>query len=213
MGLDDKIKLLVQRYPKLSGISDEILEAYRILEECYKNGNKVLVAGNGGSAADAQHIVGELMKGFVKKRRLSENEQDKLREIDPEIGGYIADKLQGALPTIALNGMVSLETAYMNDIEGEVCIAQQVNGYGRVGDVLLAISTSGNSKNIIYASVLAKAKGMKVILLSGRDGGKLKKFSDVSIIVPEVETYKIQELHLPIYHTLCLMLEEYFFND
>lgn len=213
MGLDDKIKLLVQRYPKLSGISDEILEAYRILEECYKNGNKVLVAGNGGSAADAQHIVGELMKGFVKKRRLSENEQDKLREIDPEIGGYIADKLQGALPAIALNGMVSLETAYMNDIEGEVCIAQQVNGYGRTRDVLLAISTSGNSKNIIYASVLAKAKGMKVILLSGRDGGKLKRFSDVSIIVPEVETYKIQELHLPIYHTLCLMLEEYFFND
>lgn len=213
MGLDDKIKLLVQRYPKLSGISDEISEAYRILEECYKNGNKVLVAGNGGSAADAQHIVGELMKGFVKKRRLSENEQDKLREIDPEIGGYIANKLQGALPTIALNGMVSLETAYMNDIEGEVCIAQQVNGYGREGDVLLAISTSGNSKNIIYASVLAKAKGMKVILLSGRDGGKLKKFSDVSIIVPEIETYKIQELHLPIYHTLCLMLEECFFND
>lgn len=209
--LNKHIELLIERYPVLKPIKNQIVNVYLILEESYINGGKLLIAGNGGSAADADHITGELMKGFIKKRKVSNEFAKKLISIDYEKGKELAEKLQGGLPTIALNNHASLNTAYLNDIDGLLCFAQQVNGYGKAGDVLLGISTSGNSKNILYAAVTAKAKDMKVIGLTGKDGGKLKDVSDETIIVPENETYMIQELHLPVYHCLCLMLEDRFY--
>ncbi len=214
--LDDKltghIELLIKRYPVLEIIKDEIIDAYCVLEESYENGRKLLIAGNGGSAADAEHIVGELMKGFKKQRKISWEFAKNLMDIDSERGEELAEKLQNGLPAIALNNHSALSTAYLNDVEGILCFAQQVNGYGKKGDVFLGISTSGNSENVYYGAVTAKAKGMKVIGLTGKDGGKLKNISDVSIVVPESETYMIQELHLPVYHCLCLMLEDKFFK-
>ena len=202
---------LIQRYPSLSSVKNEILKSYTILEECYKNGGKLLIAGNGGSCADAEHIVGELMKGFVKRRQVSEAFADRLIQADPQRGKELAEKLQGGLPAIALTGHSALSTAYANDVDGDLAFAQQTYGYGKKGDVLLGISTSGNSKNVMYAMAAAKALGMKTIGLTGRDGGQLKESADVSVVVPETETFKIQELHLPVYHALCLMLEERFF--
>lgn len=201
----------MERYPQLQPIKESIIEAYEILKECFESGHKLLVAGNGGSAADSEHIVGELMKGFVKRRKVPEDMAGKLEAVDPETGKELADKLQGGLPAIALTGHPGLSTAFLNDVDGLMVYAQQVYGYGQEGDVLLGISTSGNAGNVHYALVAAKAKGMKVIGLTGKDGGKLGKYADTAVIVPEQETYKIQELHLPVYHTLCLMLEEYFF--
>ena len=202
---------LLERYPELKEQRDNILAVYKVLEESYVNGGQLLVAGNGGSAADSEHIVGELMKAFIKPRKLDTTLQDKLKSIDKNLGEVLADNLQGALPSIAVTGHVGLSTAYLNDCNPLLSFAQQVNGFGREGDVFLGISTSGNSENILYALVTAKAKGMKTIGLSGRDGGKMKAFCDEIIIAPEKETFKIQELHLPVYHALCLMLEERFF--
>lgn len=202
---------LMERYPVLSGVKPQIQEAYEILKSCYENGGKLLIAGNGGSCADAEHIVGELMKGFVKRRAVSEEFAQKLLKADEIMGKELRDKLQGGLPAIALNGHPGLSTAYLNDVDGDLIYAQQTYGYGRKGDVLLGISTSGNAKNIMYAVTAAKAIGMKTIGLTGKDGGHLKLAADVSIVVPETETFKIQELHLPVYHALCLMLEERFF--
>lgn len=203
---------LLQRYPKLESVKSEILEVYHILENCYANGGKLLIAGNGGSCADAEHIVGELMKGFVKKRQITSEFEDSLKQVDVQMGSALAESLQGALPAIALTGHNGLSTAFLNDVRGEMIYAQQTYGYGNPEDVFWGISTSGNAENIIYAATVAKAKGMKVVGLTGKDGGKLKKVSDAAIIVPEMETFKIQELHLPVYHALCLMLEEQFFN-
>lgn len=200
------IEVLVNRYPVLNSVKDEIVEAYFLLVESYKNEGKLLIAGNGGSAADAEHIVGELMKGFKLPRKLNENFTDKLISENEELGTVLAESLQGALPAIALDGHPALSTAYMNDCEPLLCFAQQVNGYGKAGDVFLGISTSGNSKNILYAATTAHAKGMKVIGLTGAKDSKLTQMSDVCIKVPQTETYMIQELHLPVYHCLCLML-------
>lgn len=202
---------LLKRYPELNGQKDAIRNAYEVLEKSYQGGGKLLVAGNGGSAADAEHIAGELMKGFVKPRKLDEQMASAFEKADPENGRMIAEKLQGALPAIAVTGHVALSTAYLNDVDPVLGFAQQVYGYGKEGDVFLGISTSGNSKNILYACTAARARGMKVIGLTGRDGGKLKAAADLAIIVPKQETYQIQELHLPVYHALCLMLEERFF--
>ena len=202
---------LIDRYRELASCKEDIWNAYEVIRESYQSGGTLLIAGNGGSAADSEHIVGELMKSFVKPRKLSDTIAEKLRAVDAEMGEELAEKLQGALSAIALVDHVSLSTAYLNDVDPLLGFAQQINGYGKSGDVFLAISTSGNSKNILYACAIAKAKGLKVIGLTGKDGGKLKDMSDVCIIVPERETYKIQELHLPIYHALCLMLEEMFF--
>lgn len=202
---------LTGRYPALRQVEQEIQKAYDILASCYTNGGKLLIAGNGGSCADAEHIVGELMKGFVKKRELNEEFKKKLIEADPERGQRLAEKLQNGLPAIALTGHNGLSTAFSNDVDGDMVFAQQTLGYGKPGDVFLGISTSGNSKNVMYGVTVAKAKGMKVISLTGRDGGLLKDASDVAIVVPETETFKIQELHLPVYHAICLMLEEHFF--
>lgn len=204
---------LIKRYPELKKCEKEILESYLVLEECYKKGGKLLIAGNGGSAADSEHIVGELMKSFKLPRILHEDFKMKLINENSELGEALANNLQGALPAIALDGHFALSTAYMNDCEPLLCFAQQVNGYGNKNDVFLGISTSGNSKNIIYAAITAKAKGMKVIGLTGAKDSKLSEISNVTIKVPEIETYKIQEYHLPIYHVLCLMLEDEFFGN
>ena len=207
------LDLLIMRYPHLECCKGNIIIAFEFIRDCYKNGGKLLVCGNGGSAADAEHIVGELMKGFKKARHLASIEVEKLVEIDSLMGRTLADNLQGALPAIALDGHPALTTAYMNDCEPIICFAQQVYGYGCKNDVLFAISTSGNSRNVLYAVVAAKAKGMVVIGLTGENDSKLSAMSDVCIRVPSTETYQIQELHLPIYHCLCLMLEDYFFNS
>lgn len=212
--IEKHLDLLIRRYPVLSVCREDIAKAYDILETCFAGGNKLLVAGNGGSCADAEHIVGELMKGFKLSRKCAEEFADKLRAVDPIRGKELAEKLQGGLPAIALNGHQGLNTAYINDVEngGLLMYAQQINGYGKVQDVFLGISTSGNSKNVMYAAVVAKAKGMKVIGFTGAKGGQLAEIADVAVKVPEMETYMIQELHLPVYHALCLMLEEKFFG-
>ena len=210
--MEEQLNLLIERYPKLEVCKEDIRKAYELLETAYQKGRKLLVCGNGGSASDSEHIVGELMKEFKLKRRVFSEHAAALKAIDPELGQVLADNLQGALPAISLTGHSSLQTAYMNDAVPELVFAQQVNGYGKEGDVLLGISTSGNSKNVLYAAVNAKAKGLKVIGLTGSKENKLMKFADVCIRVPETETYKIQEYHLPVYHCLCLMLEEKFFG-
>lgn len=202
---------LVERYPVLEAVKDDIRSAYEILADCYEQGGKLLIAGNGGSCADAEHIVGELMKGFVKRREVSDSFAERLKNVDEVRGTELAKKLQGGLPAIALTGHAGLSTAYLNDVDGDLIFAQQTYGYGRPGDVLLGISTSGNAKNVMYAVTAAKALGMKTIGLTGKDGGALKREADAAIVVPETETFKIQELHLPVYHALCLMLEERFF--
>lgn len=196
---------LFERYPSLKTLKDAIWEAYEILVDSYERGGKLLTCGNGGSASDSDHIVGELMKGFYKLRPLRGEEKQKM--------GSLGNRLQGALPAIALTMHPALSTAFLNDVDSEMVFAQQVYGYGREGDVLLALSTSGNSKNVLHAVRVARAKGMKVISLTGRDGGALKGYSDVSLIVPASVTADIQELHLPLYHTLCAMLENHFFPE
>jgi len=210
--MEEQLNLLIERYPKLEVCKEDIKKAYELLEAAYSNGRKLLVCGNGGSASDSEHIVGELMKEFKLKRKVYSDHAAALKAIDPELGQVLADNLQGALPAISLTGHSSLQTAYMNDAAPELVFAQQVNGYGKEGDVLMGISTSGNSKNVLYAAVNAKAKGLKVIGLTGAKENKLMMFADVCIRVPETETYKIQEYHLPVYHCLCLMLEEKFFG-
>lgn len=205
---------LIERYPTLKECKESICKVYEILEECFATGHKLLIAGNGGSCADSEHIVGELMKGFKLRRKCSDNFANKLKLIDKNRGEELANNLQGCLPAIALDGHQGLNTAIINDVfnGGLLTYSQQVYGYGVVGDVFLGISTSGNSKNILNATVVARAKGLKVISLTGKDGGELSRVSDASIIVPSNETYMIQEYHLPIYHCLCLMLEENFFS-
>lgn len=203
---------LIERYPALSECKSDILSAFEILKDGYCHKHKLLVCGNGGSASDAEHIVGELMKGFVLTRKMPEDITEKLINIDPELGTDLALQLQGTLPAIALDGHIALSTAYMNDCNPALCFAQQVNGFGENGDVLLGISTSGNSKNVLYAAVTAKSKNMKVIGLTGSKQNKLESIADICIKVPETETFKVQELHLPVYHCLCLMLESEFFE-
>ena len=202
----------VQRYPALSECREAMWSAAQILVESYSQGGKLLIAGNGGSAADAEHIVGEMMKSFVLPRALPEGYAEALTACDPEMGAVLRDNLQGALPAIALDGHVALSTAYLNDCEPLLGFAQQVGGYGRPGDVFLGISTSGNSKNVLYAAVAAKARGMKLIGLTGEKPNKLERFTDVCIKVPAAETFKVQEYHLPVYHCLCLMVEKHFFG-
>ena len=203
---------LVARYRNLIVCKQDIIEAYNVLNNCFSNGNKLLVAGNGGSAADALHIVGELMKAFVLPRKLNKQLCDAI-EKNSKHAEYLKENLQMALPAIALVGEVGLTTAYSNDVAPDLMFAQQVLGYAKAGDVFLGISTSGNSKNIIYAAEIAKAMGMYVIALTGETGGKLKDACDVCIKVPEKETFKIQELHLPVYHALCLEIEDNFFRE
>jgi D-sedoheptulose 7-phosphate isomerase len=207
----DYIQQLIQRYPSLESVKSDISAAFDIITRSYANGGKLLIAGNGGSASDAEHIAGELMKTFAKKRNLPDSFITDIKKVDPEIAEYLIPRMQPGLPTIALSGHASLNTACINDIDGNITFAQQVYGYGKKGDVLLGISTSGNSKNVLYAAAVARVNKLKIIALTGEGGGKLKQYSDVCIRVPETEAWKVQELHLPVYHCLCQMLENHFF--
>ncbi|MBQ2956784.1 MAG: SIS domain-containing protein [Clostridia bacterium] len=198
---------LVARYPALAVCRADIEKAAQIMIESFRSGKKLLTCGNGGSASDAEHIVGELMKAFVLPRKLDKELCDKLN--DP----YLSDNLQGALPAVSMIGESALSTAYANDCAPDLAFAQQVLGLGREGDVLLGISTSGNSKNVVYAGKVAAVQGMKVIMLTGEAGGKCAELADAAIRVPEKETFKVQEYHLPVYHALCLAIEEEFFGE
>lgn len=210
--LEKHINNLIKRYPVLKSMEKDIVKAYLIMEECYMNEGKLLIAGNGGSAADSEHIAGELMKRFKIQRPVNDEFATKLREIDPIRGEHLAKNLECGLMAIPLVAHEAFTTAYINDVDGLGVFAQQLFVFGKPGDVFLAISTSGNSQNIIYASVVARAIGIKIIGLTGGDGGILTSVADVTIKVPETETYMIQELHLPVYHCLCLMLEDKFFG-
>ena len=207
------IENLIIRFPKLTNCKQEIENSILEIVNCYKNKGKLLICGNGGSASDSLHIVGELMKSFILPRKLENKYIDKIKNTFPQEAGYFINNLQSSLPAIALVSEISLITAYSNDNNSELVFAQQVLGYGNEGDILIAISTSGNSKNVIYASQISKIKGMKVISLTGKFGGKLKNISDININVEEKETYIIQEYHLPIYHTLCLGVEKEMFGE
>lgn len=210
--LQRHIDLLIKRYPVLGSIERDIIDAYLIMEETYEHDGKIMVAGNGGSAADAEHIAGELMKRFKTPRPVSDEFAEKLKAIDPERGANLAANLERSLMAIPLVAHEALTTAYINDVDGYGVFAQQLFGFGREGDVFLGISTSGNSKNVMSATVVARALGIKVIGLTGARGGELAGVADVCVKAPETETYMIQELHLPIYHCWCLMLEERFFG-
>lgn len=207
-----QLERLLQRYPALDACREEIQKAYEILKETYERKGMLLVCGNGGSGADSEHIVGELMKEFAIKRPLPEEMKQKLREVSPEYGELLGRHLQGSLPAIPLTGNIALSTAFANDAVPELVFAQQVYGYGDENSALLGISTSGNSKNVIYAIETARVKGMAVIGLTGEGGGKMKELCDVCICVPAASTPDIQELHLPVYHALCRMIEEAFFG-
>ena len=207
------VDLLVERYPALASIKDSIIDAYLLMEQSYLNGGKLLIAGNGGSASDSEHIAGELMKSFKLERRISEDFRKKLIEIDSARGEQLAKNLQQPLTAIPLVAHEALSTAYINDVDGYGVFAQQMLGFGKKGDVFLAISTSGNSKNVMNATVVARALGVKIIGLTGEKGGELSEVADVTVKAPSSETYMIQEYHLPIYHCWCLMLEDKFFGE
>ena len=204
---------MIERYSVLNVCKKDIEVAAEAMIESFNNGGKLLVAGNGGSCADSDHITGELLKSFCKKRIPSADFINQIKAIDADTGTYLADKLQGSLPAIALTNNTALMTASLNDVDGNVMFAQQVNGYGIKGDVFLGISTSGNSKDIIYSTVVAKARGLKTIALTGKTGGRLKTLAEICIVVPQNETFMIQELHLPVYHALCLEIEEAFWTE
>ncbi len=194
------VKEMVRRYPKLAVCEKEVESAIDLITECYKNGGKVMLCGNGGSCSDCAHIVGELMKGFLKKRPTGSDHP-------------VISKLQQGLPAISLCEASSLLTAFCNDVDPNLIFAQQVLGIGKKGDVLIGISTSGNAANVDAAVETAKELGISVVGLTGKDGGLLAKKSNIAIIAPENETFKIQECHLPIYHAICAAVEENFFKE
>lgn len=204
--------MLIDRYPQLEPLKSDIKKAAECLVSCYEYGNKVLVCGNGGSCSDSDHIVGELMKGFENSRPVGQKFKNELAEIAGEHGMYLAGKLQQSLPAISLTAHSALITAVANDTDASLIFAQQVMGYGNEGDVIIGISSSGNSQNVIDALITAKAKKMIVIGLTGETGGKMKSFCDILINVSGVRTSYVQEFHLPIYHTICLMVENHFFG-
>lgn len=195
------MKDLLKRYPALSDCSEEIKKTLELMIETYKNGGKILVCGNGGSASDSDHIVGELMKGFLSPRKVTDE------RISPEL----RENLQGSLPAISLCSQNAIMTAFINDVKPDMMFAQQVYGYAKSEDLVIGVSTSGNSGNVVNAVKVARDMGIKTIALTGANGGKLSEICDVTIKAPESETYKIQEYHLPIYHYLCAETEKYFF--
>jgi D-sedoheptulose 7-phosphate isomerase len=205
--LDD----LTERIPELEGCKQDILSAYTILYECFAAGGKLLICGNGGSSADSEHIVGELMKGFNLKRPIPQSDAARPAAMFPQEGASLASGLQCALPAISLTSHTALSSAYINDVDAAMAFAQQAYGLGRLGDALLGISTSGNSANVVNAAKVSRAMGLRTIGLTGGDGGNLAAICDASVIVPARETYLVQEYHLPVYHALCAMLEYEFF--
>lgn len=202
---------LITRYPCLKECQDEIVAATQLIIERYKAGKKLMICGNGGSCADAEHIVGELMKGFLKMREINDTQKQQMRERCPQIPEEYLNKLQCALPAIALPSFTALNTAFCNDVDPELIFAQTLMGLGNTDDILLCISTSGNSKNAMAAALVAKSLGLTVIALTGEGGGKLGTVADITVAVPERETFKVQELHLPVYHYICAAIEDYFF--
>ncbi len=210
---DRYISRLLKRYPVLEDCSESIKESAFMLSGRSGMGKTIFICGNGGSAADAEHIVGELAKSFRLPRPCDDAFKRRIREIDPVLGKEISVKLQKGIRSIPLTGMPSLSSAFANDVEADFVLAQQLSVMGNPGDLLWCLSTSGNSGNINAAAVTAKAMDIKVLGLTGSDGGRLKELSDVCIRVPETETYKVQELHLPVYHTICMILEEFFFAE
>ena len=212
------VDTLIARYPALEGCGTDIRAAITALCECYRAGGKLIVCGNGGSASDAEHIVGELMKGFLLPRHLDEAMLDKLHAVcdakDPRAVDYFMQNLQGALPAISLPSQLAISTAFSNDQAPDLTFAQQVLGLGKEGDILLGITTSGNSKNVIYAFEIAKALGLTTVALTGTPGGRVAAddLAEIVIKAPASETYVIQEYHLPIYHALCIAAEEEFFG-
>lgn len=211
--MSDALESLVRKYPELDVNIEEIQQSYNTMKQSFLNGGKLLLCGNGGSASDCEHIVGELMKGFVSKRAVPADIREKLQEFAGNDGNYLADHLQGALPAISLVSHSALMTAYANDVAADMVFAQQVFGYANPGDVLLGLSTSGNSVNVIRAIQVARAMGVQTIGLTGRTGGHMKECCDITINVPWDQTADVQERHLPIYHALCIMLEEEFFGS
>ena len=211
----EKIDDLIGRYPVLSVCKDDLRAAVEAICESYRAGHKLIACGNGGSASDAEHIVGELMKGFLMPRKLDQAMAARMQEVCPDEADYFMKNLQGALPALSMVNQVALNTAFANDQAPDLSFAQQLLGMGDDGDVLLAISTSGNSTNVIYALQMAKVKGVKTIALTGESGGRIKSraLADVCICVPDDETFRIQELHLPVYHMLCIAAENEFFGD
>lgn len=193
---------IFERYPELKCCENDIERGLNLIIEIYKNNGKVLVCGNGGSAADSEHIVGELMKSFLSEREIN----------DDRLSKEMKENLQGALPAISLCSQTALMTAFNNDLDPDYVFAQQVYGYGKENDLLIAISTSGNSKNVLKAVEVANCIGVKTLALTGNNGGKIKDLATVTICAPSDETYKIQEYHLPIYHYLCGMVENEFFS-
>ncbi len=208
---DDPLQILLSRYPELAACAADIRAAYDRLRATFQQGGKVLVCGNGGSAADSEHIVGELMKGYRLPRPLPDEVRRQIIAANPDEGAYLAEHLQGALPAISLVSQAALISAFANDVAADMVYAQQVYGYGRPGDALIAISTSGNAPNVIHAVQVGRALGLITIGLTGHSGGRLKALCDITICVPADSTTAIQERHLPVYHTLCAMLEEAFF--
>ena len=204
---------LFTRYPQLSECGDTLKTVAAALVNCYRNGGKLLLCGNGGSCADCDHIVGELMKGFLKKRPLTTERKAKMTSLSPLLEEETLSKLQGGLPAISLPSITALNSAFCNDVDPELIYAQSVLGLGKPGDVLLCISTSGNAKNVFAAAAVAKGLDLTVIALTGKSGGKLSEIADICIRVPETETFKVQELHLPVYHYLCAATEQAFFQN
>jgi len=204
---------MLNEYPALNTCRPSIEMAFTTLKNMFENGGKVLVCGNGGSAADSEHIVGELMKGFMLKRKIPDTVRTKIKTTsgNNEAGEYICNNLQGALPAISLTSQSALVSAFSNDIAADMAFAQQVYGYGKPGDCFIGLSTSGNSKNVVYAAQVAKAIGLNTIAFTGQSDSKLKEICHITIQAPSIVTPKIQEYHLPIYHTICMMLEEEFF--
>ena len=211
--MDSKLIALLQSFPALEACLGDISKALELLTAAARADGLILLCGNGGSAADCEHIVGELMKGFALSRKLSADWEEKFKQVCPEMAPYLMENLQGALPAISLVSETALSTAYANDQAPDLSFAQQVLGQGMAGDVMLCISTSGNSTNVLYAAAVARAKELRVIGLAGQDGGQLRGLSDVCICAPSRITYQIQEYHLPIYHALCLALEREFFGE
>lgn len=204
---------LTTSYPILQSLRASLHAAFQKISVSLSRGGTLYVGGNGGSAADAEHIAGEMLKGFLSLRPLPMKEKEQLRGLDSELGNYLAGHLQSGLRCIALTSHPAFSSAVGNDLGGDLSFAQQMNALCRPGDVFLGISTSGNARNVQLAALVAKAKGLTVVSLTGENGGILAGLADVALKAPGTETYKIQELHLPIYHTLCIMLETHFFSE
>ena len=207
------VEALLERYPALAVCRGDLRAAVETICESFRGGKKLMTCGNGGSAADAEHIVGELMKGFLLPRPLSESMRTEMERICPQEADYFCRNLQGTLPAMSLVNQIALNTAFANDQAPDLCFAQQIFGMGQAGDTLLAISTSGNSANVLYAVQMARVKGVRTIALTGRSGGKIRKLADICVCVPDDETYRIQEYHLPVYHMLCIATENEFFGE